>query len=52
VEGSLIQLKKGKVQIASGSEHVVTTLSEEKVEKLLFYLEDAFNVSQRNKLII
>ncbi|MGV3265856.1 tyrosine-type recombinase/integrase [Cytobacillus pseudoceanisediminis] len=51
VEDNYIQLKKDQVKIASGSEHVVTALSEEEVEKLLFFLEDSKKVSQRNKLI-
>lgn len=51
VNESYIQLKRDNVQIAAGSEHVVTALSEQEVEKLLFYLEDDTKVSQRNKLI-
>lgn len=51
VSESYIQLKRDRVQIAAGSEHVVTALSEEEVEKLLFYLEDRTKVSLRNKLI-
>lgn len=50
VEDNFIQLKKDKVQIVAGSEHLVTSLSEEEVEQLLFYVEDASKVSQRNKL--
>lgn len=52
VNDSYIQLKRDKVQVAAGSEHVVTALSEDEVEKLLFYLEDYTKVSQRNKLIV
>ncbi len=51
VGDNFIQLKKDKVQIAAGSEHVVTSLSEVEVEQLLFYVEDTNKVSQRNKLI-
>jgi integrase/recombinase XerD len=51
VSDSYIQLKRDRVHIAAGSEHVVTALSEEQVEKFLFYLEDRTKVSQRNKLI-
>jgi integrase/recombinase XerD len=51
VSESYIQLKRDRVQIAAGSEHIVAALSEEQVEKLLFYLEDHTKVSQRNKLI-
>ncbi|WP_433744955.1 tyrosine-type recombinase/integrase [Falsibacillus pallidus] len=52
VSESYIQLKRDRVVIAAGSEHVVTALSEEEVEKLLFYLEDHTKVSIRNKLIV
>lgn len=51
VNESYIQLKKDCIKIASGSEHVVTALTEKEVEKLLFYLEDDTKVSHRNKLI-
>lgn len=51
VNESYIQLKRDKVKIAAGSEHVVTALSEKEVEKLLFYLEDDTKVCHRNKLI-
>nr|WP_236546366.1 tyrosine-type recombinase/integrase [Anoxybacillus sp. PDR2] len=51
VSESYIQLKRDRIQIAAGSEQIVTALSEEQVEKLLFYLEDHTKVSQRNKLI-
>jgi integrase/recombinase XerD len=51
VAENYIQLKKDKVQIAAGSEHVVTALSEDEVERLLFYLEEHKKVSIRNKLI-
>ncbi|KMY55628.1 integrase [Bacillus sp. FJAT-27231] len=52
VQENFIQLKRDRVQIAAGSEHVVTALSEEEVERLLFYAEDQTKVSQRNKLIL
>ncbi|MFJ8065490.1 tyrosine-type recombinase/integrase [Psychrobacillus sp. NPDC096426] len=51
VSEDFIQLKRDKVQIAAGSEHVVTAMSEKEVEKLLFYLEDDTKVSHRNKVI-
>ena len=38
VSESYIQLKRDRVQIAAGSEQIVTALSEEQVEKLLFYV--------------
>jgi integrase/recombinase XerD len=51
VDEGYIQLKRDRVQIAEGSEHVVTALSEEEVERLLFFVEDPKKVSIRNKLI-
>ncbi|EZH66277.1 integrase [Bacillaceae bacterium JMAK1] len=47
-----IELKRDRVQVASGSDHVVTALSEEQIERLLFFIEDGSKVSVRNKLII
>jgi integrase/recombinase XerD len=51
IDGNYIRLKKDRVQIAAGSEHTVTALSEEQIERLLFYLEDHTKVIIRNKLI-
>ncbi|MGE7835961.1 tyrosine-type recombinase/integrase [Viridibacillus arvi] len=51
VSDNYISLKKDKIVIASGSEHIVTALSEEEVERFLFYLEDRKKVSYRNRLI-
>lgn len=51
VKENFIQLKRDQIQIASGSEHQVTSLTEDEVEQLLFYVEDKEKVSQRNKLI-
>lgn len=51
VKENYIQLKKDKIVIASGSEHSVTALTEEEVERFLFYLEDKTKVSERNRLI-
>lgn len=51
VNDNYIQLKKDKVVIANGSEHTVTALTEEEVERFLFYLEDKAKVSERNRLI-
>lgn len=52
VDESFIQMKRDRVNIAAGSEHVVTALSDKEVEQLLFYVEDQTNVSIRNKLIV
>jgi integrase/recombinase XerD len=52
VSESFIQLKKDRIKIAAGSEDSVDALSEEQVEKLLFYVEDRRKVSLRNKLIV
>lgn len=51
VNESYIQLKRDQIKIAMGSEHVVTALSEDEVDRLLFFLEDRTKVSIRNKLI-
>lgn len=52
VSETYIQLKRDRVAIASSSEHVVTSLSDEEVEQLLFYVENSRKVSIRNKLIV
>jgi integrase/recombinase XerD len=52
VDESFIQLKRDRIKIAAGSEDSVDALSEEQVEKLLFYVENRNKVSTRNKLIV
>ena len=52
VSQSFIHLKRDRIKIAAGSEGVVDALSEEQVEKLLFYVENRNKVSTRNKLIV
>ncbi|MGG3893722.1 tyrosine-type recombinase/integrase [Geobacillus stearothermophilus] len=52
VSESFIQLKRDRIKIADGSEESVDALSEEQVEKLLFYVEDRRKVTLRNKLIV
>jgi integrase/recombinase XerD len=52
VNESFIQLKRDRIKIAAGSEDTVDALSEEQVEKLLFYVENRNKVSTRNKLIV
>jgi integrase/recombinase XerD len=49
---SYIQLKRDRVQIANGSEHVVTALTDKEIETLLYYVEDQTKVTQRNRLIL
>ncbi|WOV84734.1 tyrosine-type recombinase/integrase [Sporosarcina jeotgali] len=49
---SIIVLKRDKIHIAAGSEAAVTSLSEEQVEQLLFFVENRNKVSARNKLIV
>lgn len=51
INGNPIHLRRDKVHIADGSEHVVTVLTEDEVERFLFYLEGETKVSQRGKLI-
>lgn len=52
VQDSYIHLKRDRIQIAAGSENEVRALSDDEVEKLLFYVEDVNKVSLRNKLIV
>ncbi|REK56345.1 MAG: integrase [Geobacillus sp.] len=52
VNESFIQLKRDRIKIADGSEEAVDALTEEQVEKLLFYVEDRRKVTLRNKLIV
>lgn len=52
VDETFIQLKRDRIKIAAGSEESVKALSEEQVEKLLFYIEDRNNVSVQNQLIV
>lgn len=49
---TIIQLKRDRIKFAAGSEDTVDALSEEQVEKLLFYIENRNKVSTRNKLIV
>ena len=48
----VVHPNKDKIKIASGSEKQVAVLSEQEVEKLLFWLEGDSDVSQRDKAII
>ncbi|MGJ9385232.1 tyrosine-type recombinase/integrase [Salipaludibacillus sp. CF4.18] len=52
VSDTYIELKRDQIKIAAGSERTVDALSEEQVEKLLFYVENKNKVSLRNKLIV
>ncbi|WP_432354597.1 tyrosine-type recombinase/integrase [Sporosarcina sp. A2] len=49
---TIIQLKRDRIKIATGSEDTVDALSEEQVETLLFYIENRNKVSTRNRLIV
>ena len=49
---TIIQLKRDRIKIAAGSEDTVDALSEEQVEKLLFYIGNKNKVCTRNKLIV
>lgn len=51
VDESYIQLKRDRIQIAIGSEHVVTALTDKEIETLLYYVENQTKVTQRNRLI-
>lgn len=52
IEEVCIDLKRDRMRLASGSDHQVTALSEQEVERLLFFLEDTKKVSMRNKLAV
>lgn len=52
LEETFIDLKRDRIKIASGSESQVDALSDDEVERLLFYVENRNKVSQRNKLIV
>lgn len=49
---SIIVMKRDQIHIALGSEAAVTSLSEEQMEQLLFFVENRNKVSTRNKLIV
>ncbi|MEK4712037.1 tyrosine-type recombinase/integrase [Sporosarcina sp. FSL K6-5500] len=52
VKETFIQLKRDRVQIASGSERMVQALNDKEVERVLFYIQDESKVSIRNRLIV
>ncbi|WP_438316070.1 tyrosine-type recombinase/integrase [Sporosarcina sp. FA9] len=52
VDGNYIQLRKDRVQIASGSEQVVEALTDAEVERVLAFVGDEAKVSIRNRLIV
>ena len=52
VPENYIQLKRDCVTTVSGSERVVEALSEEEIEKVLFYVNDPSKVNLRNRLIV
>lgn len=47
-----IKMKRDRIKVASGSESVVTVLSDAEVDHLLFDLEHNPNISQRNRLLV
>jgi len=52
VDENYIQLRRDRVPIATGSEQVVNALTDEDVEKVLFYIQNPTRVSKRNHLIV
>lgn len=52
MQGQVIDLKKDKVKVAQGSEKEVSVLSEQEIEKLMFFVQDDRQVSQRDRLIV
>lgn len=52
VEDQVIFLGKDQVKVANGSQKQVDVLSEEEINRLLFFIQDRTKVTQRNELII
>ena len=52
VEEQVVFFGKDQVKIASGSQKQVEVLTEEQVNRLLFFIQDRSKVTQRNELII
>ena len=48
----IINLRKDKLRIASGSEKEVDIFTEQEIDKLLFYIADDTKVSRRDRLIV
>lgn len=48
----VVNLRKDKMIIADGSEHTVTVLTDEEIERLLFLIQDPTKVSIRDKTLI
>jgi integrase/recombinase XerD len=48
----MVDLRKDKVKVASGSEREVEVYTEDEVDRILFYIHDPTKVSARDKLII
>lgn len=49
---TIVVLKRDRITFAAGGQSIVTILSEEEVNKLLFFVENRNKVSLRNKLIV
>lgn len=52
LDQSIVVLKRDKIKTAVGSEAVVSSLTEEQVEQLMFFVENHNKVTTRNKLIV
>jgi len=48
----VVFLRKDQIKIANGSQKQVEVLTEEQVDRLLFFVQDQEKVSQRNELIV
>ena len=48
----IVDLKKDRVSIATGSEHQVEIYTDKQVEKILFYIQNQKKVSFRDRMII
>jgi integrase/recombinase XerD len=49
---NIINLRRDRVKIATGSEHQVEVFSEQQVNRILFYIQDQKKVSLRDRMII
>lgn len=49
---NIINLRRDRVKIATGSEHQVEVFSEQQVNRMLFYIQDHKKVNQRDRMII
>ena len=51
MEEVIVDLKKDRVSITTGSEHQVEIYTDKQVEKILFYIQNQKKVSLRDRMI-